>query len=489
MYLILIPSEVEQKADILKNSLVDIIENYKKALQVIQNFSDSEELNTETYDKLKLQVLDYHQPIVQGMIAAEDSILEAAESLKQSVGSEELNERLLKDARDKLKSEQKNIRRQISEYQKLQSNWFVNFYGSAMSITISVEITRLQEELEKMQQVLEVIQKKLDTLIEINGSTAGLFDDVINIFSAIEAAINDAGVEITGVGEKVEWDWREELSNELAKTDEKIILFIEEALEAELQIDLDELIELYGDDVVERMIEIVNENGIDRFGEGNAEKVIEAVMEGLTGYQVTKVDGKYQYVDREGITTEFTKENMMNGFELYAYVNNSIEVAQWYVNNIDTYSHRTKEEKANAEGDTDNYSIAYVCDLQGNLNGCGVYDDCSGFVMATLIQSGYMESDAEKYSSYAFLPGGDAESIMLEAGFTWHPMSELTGEDLQKGDILVKGGHVEIFYGYNEYNKELALTWGDIYDELPTPKKASESNINQIYTGIWRIEI
>lgn len=36
-------------------------------------------------------MLEYHPPIVQGMIAAEDSILEAAETLKQSVGSEELD--------------------------------------------------------------------------------------------------------------------------------------------------------------------------------------------------------------------------------------------------------------------------------------------------------------------------------------------------------------------------------------------------------------
>ena len=62
-------------------------------------------------------------------------------------------------------------------------------------------------------------------------------------------------------------------------------------------------------------------------------------------------------------------------------------------------------------------------------------------------------------------------------------------KDLQKGDILVKNGHVEIFYGYNDKGRELALTWGDVYAELPAPKGALKSNINQKYNGIWRIDL
>lgn len=482
MGLVLIPSEVVQKTDVLKSSLTNITENYWKALQAVLSFSNSRELDTETYDKLKLKVLDYHQLIVQGMIAAADRISEDAGVLEQSVGTEELDEDLLRESIRQLQNEEQTIRDQISMYQKIMISWV---FGLAGSVIIKRKIAELQIELRTIQQMLIIVQKKLDTLIEISKSTESLFDSAFFTLSAVKAAICDAGVEISGVGTNAELDWRGELTKDIAEMDEKLRLFIEETLAAELQIDLNEIEEKYGDCVVDHLIMITKENGISGLDSADGKNYIEIAVFDMTGYQVTKVNGKYQCQNKD-----FTKEVMMKGFELFRYQNNSEEIAQWYVANIPTYCHMTKEAIDAAGGpSTKNGRKGYECDFSGNLNGVTVVDDCSGFVWATLVQSGYFDSSTAKYTSSAYLPGGDAENKMMEAGFTWHPMSELTGDDLKRGDILVKDGHVEIFYGYNNVDRELALTWGKVYDELPAPKDAWKSNIDQKYNGIWRIDL
>ncbi|MCM1212686.1 MAG: hypothetical protein NC318_13925, partial [Blautia sp.] len=77
---------------------------------------------------------------------------------------------------------------------------------------------------------------------------------------------------------------------------------------------------------------------------------------------------------------------------------------------------------------------------------------------------------------------------MEEAGFVWHPITELSADDLKKGDILVRDRHIEIFYDYNEKDIERALSWGSVYTELPVLKKTKKSGITLEYKGIWRLE-
>ena len=258
MGLVLIPSEVVQKTDVLKNSLSNITENYRKALQAVLSFSNSRELDTETYNKLKLKVLDYHQLIVQGMTAAADRISEDAGVLEQSVGSEELDEDLLREKIRQLQNEEQTIRDQISTYQIVMCS---GVFGLPGLLIIKRKIAELQTELRTIQQMLIIVQEKLDTLIEISKSTESLFDSAFFTLSAVKAAICDAGVEISGVGTYAELDWRGELTKDIAEMDEKLRLFIEETLAAELQIDLNEIEEKYGNCVVDRLIMIMKENG------------------------------------------------------------------------------------------------------------------------------------------------------------------------------------------------------------------------------------
>lgn len=488
MGLILIPSEVIESANEIRTFYTDILHNYRSALQVIENFASDEEIDTVAWNTLKMKVFEYHQAIVQGMISAEESLQDDAASLEQSAGSEELYEDILLELIERQEAEKKEKLAEIQRLENLRNNVIVSLFDS-VCIMIGQAIMQLNNELYIIEQLIDALQEKLQFLYAAENNTKTLFTAVVQLMIAIEAAINDAGVEITGAGEVSDKGWRLIISDACAKTDEKIKNFIEEALQSELQIDLNELEELYGDNVVKRMIEIMKKSGLSRLDDGNAVKFIETAMLSITGYQVTKVDGKYEYVDKNGIKKDFTSNVLEKILDLDRYIDISTEVAQWYVSNVDKYCQMTMAEIIENGGpSTEGGRCFYKCDLEGNLNGISVANDCSGYVWAALVQAGYFDSSTTIYTSSAYLPGGLAVSKMEEAGFTWYSMSELSGDDLKKGDILVKNGHVEIFYDYDDDDKELALTWGSVYKKLPALKDAKKTNIDQKYKGIWRLE-
>lgn len=108
------------------------------------------------------------------------------------------------------------------------------------------------------------------------------------------------------------------------------------------------------------------------------------------------------------------------------------------------------------------------------------------------------------YNSYDFIgeeyiingeiqPEGDAAQALRDAGFVWHPVSEVTEDEqmnLQMGDIMVMKGHVQIFDHLNtEENNPLiyAYTWGHICQEEPTTS-CRWKYFAENYEGIWRLE-
>lgn len=490
MGLVLIPSEVMGKAKEVESVLTTIVDKYQEVLQVVQNFSDTSELDADAWNALKIKVLDYHQIISQGVIAAEDSILADTAVLANSVGTEELYEDRLRDMIKRLEDDIEEKEEQIKELEELRDNYIFRLF-SEVCIQINRMIFSLRNEIATINQILMLYRQKLQFLYMVENSTQALFDNSIQLLFAVEAAINDAGVEITGQGERSDGNWKLTLEDANALMDKKIEAFIENAIKSELQIDIEKLEEMYGEDVVNRLKGIMTENGISRLEEGSEQKFLEVTLSQMFESPVKKVDGKYEYVDRNGVKVHVTPDMIEQKFELYSYINTAMETADWYETNITTYCHMTRAEIDLAgEPSTRGGRKYYTCNLPGNLNGVNVGDDCSSFVWAVLVQNGYFDKDTDRFSSIGYLPGGAAQDEMEAAGFVWHPMTEVDGEDLRKGDILVKNGHVEIFYGFDETSGyELALSWGTVPKRgLPATKGEKVDDIDEEYTGIWRLE-
>ena len=468
MGLLLIPSEVTQRADLLKKSLENIMESYSSALSAIQNFSESADMDTQTWEKLQAKAVDYHQAIVQGMISAQDCIVTDAETLKQSVGSEELDEDLLIEQINKLKEEKQRLLEQISELESSKNKLFVGLFDSACDM-IDNEIQLLQAEIEKIQTVIEYCQKKLDTLREIEFSTKGMFEGAIQILFAMGAAINDAGVEITGVGEMSGLDWKITLADANAEMDEKIRAFIEETLAAELQIDLNEVEELYGDSVVERLIKIMNENGISRFDIDGSGKFIEAAMTTITGYTVLMVGGKYQYKDKEGNVKELTSETAKEMLFIQAKMEELVNVASREVGTAEIGN--TNEVKYN------NWYYGRV-----------VKDSwCAVFAMWCMDQTGLL--NGECLPIYEDIRGNYFEGV-INVG-NWYKKNgrfydAASGYEPKEGDLFFHykhdgsgQGHTGIVVAYDKENNKIYTIEGNSGDKVAL----NERDYNSYFDG------
>ena len=218
MGLILIPSEVMQRTENLSEIVPRIVEGYQNVLQAIRDFSSESELDTEAWNTLKIRVLDYHQNIAKGILAAGDDMISDADTLQQSVGTEELYEDTLKDIIEKLEKEKEEYENKIQNLEMLCNGFWGGLLGVACS-WIDRIIVMLQEEISRINQQIEIYKEKLQFLYDVNTSTQNLFETVDQLLAIVEMAIHDAGVEITGNGEMSDGNWKLQLT-EFLKTEE-----------------------------------------------------------------------------------------------------------------------------------------------------------------------------------------------------------------------------------------------------------------------------
>ena len=134
MGLILIPSEVMQRTENLSEIVPRIVEGYQNVLQTIRDFSSESELDTEAWNTLKIRVLDYHQNIAKGILAAGDDMISDADTLQQSVGTEELYEDTLKDIIEKLEKEKEEYENKIQNLEMLCNGFWGGLLGGVDSM-------------------------------------------------------------------------------------------------------------------------------------------------------------------------------------------------------------------------------------------------------------------------------------------------------------------------------------------------------------------
>ena len=209
MGLILIPSEVMNCAEELRNFLAQNADSYSGTMQKVQSFSWNTELKTVTYDTLKEKLPMVHGIIVQTMMMAQESVNSDLSILESSVGNEDLFEDELVLQIERLNAECRNYENIISNLQELCSNPFIEMLGFVSSY-LSELIESNHALLEHTRAEIARLEEKLDFLYEVSNSTKGLFQTGIDLFGMADNAIHDAVVTITGVGNysNAELDWK-----------------------------------------------------------------------------------------------------------------------------------------------------------------------------------------------------------------------------------------------------------------------------------------
>lgn len=205
----------------------ELPKDIKNVLLEVQNFADESELDTKAWNTMKEKVFEYHLNIAQGMTAVVDRLISDAILLQESVGTEELYEDTLTDNIEKLESEIEEWENEIEELEKWCNGFWSVLLGDACA-WIKEAIAVLKRELDTLNQVLKVYKEKLEFLRDVEDSTKNLFETSEELLSIVENAIHDAGVEITGIGEKTDGTWKLKLNDAITR---RIREFIGEALE------------------------------------------------------------------------------------------------------------------------------------------------------------------------------------------------------------------------------------------------------------------
>lgn len=180
-------------------------------------------------------------------------------------------------------------------------------------------------------------------------------------------------------------------------------------------------------------------------------------------------------LSNESVLPKKNKDSLMIGILRFANalgLNNSggdgrwaqavVEMAEWYVNNVHTYSQTTT-----APCPLVNKNVRY---------------DCSGFITACLWHYGALLDYPGIPSSAAFTNDDVLAKKLEEAGFEKLTFS---WDTVQPFDIISFSGHVEIYNGLKD-GKHSSYAWGSCHDASHGGLPCGTAHIKQGYDVIWR---
>ncbi len=202
MGLILRPAEIKNCAKQVKSSIEGNQKSYEGALQVVKNFAGNEAFQSKSWDTAKGKIVESHQMIVRGMVAAQESMvseLSAAEGILD--GEDRDEDQLIQDIL-RLEEECKRYVETIKTLTKLMSR------SSIGTWSISRLISHYQEMLQMTKEELEILREELNTLYSQTEQTSSMFQTIGTLLHAVECAINDAEVYISGRGELSDGAWK-----------------------------------------------------------------------------------------------------------------------------------------------------------------------------------------------------------------------------------------------------------------------------------------
>lgn len=298
MGLILIPSEIKNCADQVRANIEKNREGYAGALQVIEGFAGNEELKSESWDTAKQRIVECHQMIVMGIMAAQDSMTENLSSMEAILESEhDLYE-------DELLADILRLQEECERYENAIET--ISSMGSRSIIGTNTYIFELegiyQQLLSITREELLRVREKLEQLYLKSNQSSDLFLTISTLLQAVDCAINDAEVYITGTGTLSDGAWKVTISEQVRILEERKY---NQEFEEILLTDLETFTELYGEETISKIEEYIEDNNIDILCEEGKEKAILIVLEITSGCHVSVESG--EYVFDNGIETDIRR--------------------------------------------------------------------------------------------------------------------------------------------------------------------------------------
>lgn len=253
MGLVLIPSEIKTGATLIKGKLKQNSESYGQTLQTINHLQENEALQSESWNTAKQKLLECHSMIVAGMSAAHKAMENDVSSMETTLDvGEELDEDELLLEIKRLTEECQRLEESINKLLELASNPFF-----AETVNVNDVLKPCYEMLEITKEELELLKKKLDKLYNVSQQTSMLFQMQVFLLAAIDIAISDAGVYITGKGQLSDGSWKKMIPAAVQSIETGMIT-PECYLGMELGIQADDFREMYGEELYREVCEYIN---------------------------------------------------------------------------------------------------------------------------------------------------------------------------------------------------------------------------------------
>lgn len=291
MGLILRPAEIKNCGKQVRTGIEGNRKSYEGALQVVQKFVQNEAFKSQSWDTAKEKILESHQLIVRGIVVAQDSIISELSAAEEALDGPDRNEDQLIQDILRLEEECEQYIEMIKKFSELKSRSLIGGWS------VSKIISYYQELLETTKKELEIVKEELNTLYSQAEQTSSLFLTIGSLLQAVECAINDAEVYISGRGKLSDVPWREiipDLIEECSKV--RTITPLEDFLNNELDIEVEDFREIYGDEVINIISEEIDIQGIEQINGEKKEEFMIFLLEQTSGQKIRKIDGKYQYL-------------------------------------------------------------------------------------------------------------------------------------------------------------------------------------------------
>ena len=185
MGLKLYPGSIKGQADSIIQNLEFDNKDLLSALQTISQFVQNTELKGAAWDSMKYQ-LGNHEAVIQGLICANESVIQEHENLKSTVGDENLDEEELIAKRDALISTNTFLEKNIS---LMQSNMQNDVMKIKYGFWYQEMIFQYQISINQNQTLIEELNEKIQKLYDIENTTASLFSESITLYDTVNEGI------------------------------------------------------------------------------------------------------------------------------------------------------------------------------------------------------------------------------------------------------------------------------------------------------------
>lgn len=202
MGLKLYPGSIKGQADSIIQNLEFDNKDLLSALQTISQFVQNTELKGAAWDSMKYQ-LGNHEAVIQGLICANESVIQEHENLKSTVGDENLDEEELIAKRDALMSTNTFLEKNIS---LMQSNMQNDVMKIKYGFWYQEMIFQYQISINQNQTLIEELNEKIQKLYDIENTTTSLFSESITLYDTVNEGIVAIQKSWNGTGFSVSLD-------------------------------------------------------------------------------------------------------------------------------------------------------------------------------------------------------------------------------------------------------------------------------------------